>query len=152
MIWRQHELIDELRYLGRILAGSLARKKATERILELRRFEELLSQVSATYINLPIEDHEVMDERLGVRAGRFITDHDLGAGESVLGRDDHMPELFESLPRVAELENLDIPAVETGAIPCVRRGAYIHRRDQRAFLHRPHSLRPLSLHREVPPF
>jgi formate hydrogenlyase transcriptional activator len=74
---RQHELLEDLFYLGRILAGSLARKKAVESISELRRFEELLSQISATYINLPIEEiaKTVKDdfERLGrlLEADRF---------------------------------------------------------------------------------
>ncbi len=74
---RHEELLEELRYLGRILAGSLARKKAVESIFELRRFEELLSHVSATYINLPIEEipKTVKNdfERLGMllKADRF---------------------------------------------------------------------------------
>ena len=69
---RQHELLEELRYLGRILAGSLARKKATERIFELRRFEELLSQVSATYINLPIEEITKTVKNDFERLGRLL--------------------------------------------------------------------------------
>ena len=73
----QEELFEELHYLGMILAGSLERKKAVENITELRRFEKLLSEISATYINLPVEEIEktLKDdfERLGrlLKADRF---------------------------------------------------------------------------------
>lgn len=56
--WCANGLLEEFRYLGRILAGSLERKKAVEDIGELRQFEKLLSEISATYINLPVEEIE----------------------------------------------------------------------------------------------
>ena len=47
------ELVKVFRHLGKILTGALERKRVVERIDEMRRFEHLLSEVSATYINLP---------------------------------------------------------------------------------------------------
>ncbi len=69
---RHNELLEEFRYLGRILAGSLVRKKAVENIGELRRFEELLSQISATYINLPIEEIATTLKNDFERLGRLL--------------------------------------------------------------------------------
>ena len=46
------ELIHDLAPLGNLLASALARKETMERMDELHRFEHLLAEVSATYINL----------------------------------------------------------------------------------------------------
>ncbi len=50
------ELVKVLHYLGKILTGALERKRVVETIDEMLRFEHLLSEVSATYINLPRDD------------------------------------------------------------------------------------------------
>ncbi len=65
-------IAEELRGAGEVLASALERKKAAERIDELMRFEHLLSEISATYINLPVGDIEkVMRNDLG-RLCRFL--------------------------------------------------------------------------------
>ena len=69
---RSKELLDDLHYLGRILAGGMERKKAVEGITELRRFEKLLSQISATYINLPVEEIEKTLKKDFGRLGRLL--------------------------------------------------------------------------------
>jgi formate hydrogenlyase transcriptional activator len=46
------ELIHDLLPLGNLLASALARRETMERMNELHRFEHLLAEVSATYINL----------------------------------------------------------------------------------------------------
>jgi formate hydrogenlyase transcriptional activator len=59
---REHAWTDEqvktLHYTGQILVNALERKKTTSRIQELLQFERLLSEVSATYINLPRDEVE----------------------------------------------------------------------------------------------
>ncbi len=52
------EQVKTLRYTGQILINALERKKTTFRIHELLQFERLLSEVSATYINLPRDEVE----------------------------------------------------------------------------------------------
>ena len=52
------EMIRLFGYLGKILAGALERKRVIERIDEMLRYERLLSEVSATYINLPRDEVE----------------------------------------------------------------------------------------------
>jgi transcriptional regulator with GAF, ATPase, and Fis domain len=47
------ELIRELHYIGELLSGALERKRAAEQMDEILRFERLLSEISATYINIP---------------------------------------------------------------------------------------------------
>lgn len=47
------ELVRALQHLGQILAGALERLKAFNRLHEIMRFDQLLSEISATYINLP---------------------------------------------------------------------------------------------------
>jgi formate hydrogenlyase transcriptional activator len=47
------ELVKEVERVGEIFANAIDRKKSMERIDELFRFEQLLSEISATYINLP---------------------------------------------------------------------------------------------------
>jgi formate hydrogenlyase transcriptional activator len=66
------ELMRMLHHLGDILAGALERKRAAERIDELLQFEHLLSEISATYINLPRDQFEkVIKNDLG-RLGRLL--------------------------------------------------------------------------------
>jgi formate hydrogenlyase transcriptional activator len=52
------EQMRALKYAGQLLINALERKKTALRIQELLRFERLLSEVSATYINLPRDDVE----------------------------------------------------------------------------------------------
>ena len=52
------KLIEQLYHLIRILTGALERWKAAEHIREIEQFEHLLSEVSATYINLPARELE----------------------------------------------------------------------------------------------
>ncbi len=66
------ELIRELYYLAEILASALERMRAAEQINELIAFANLLSEISATYINLPREQYEkVIKNDLG-RVGRLL--------------------------------------------------------------------------------
>lgn len=53
--WPQ-ELVRSMLHLGQILAGALERLKAYNRIQYTMRFDRLLSEISATYINLPAQD------------------------------------------------------------------------------------------------
>jgi len=52
------ELVEQLHNLGQIIASALERKAAAESIAKQRLFERLLSEVSAKYINLPINQIE----------------------------------------------------------------------------------------------
>lgn len=52
------ELIGQLHHLNRILAGAVERWKTAEQIREIEDFEHLLSEISATYINLPARELE----------------------------------------------------------------------------------------------
>jgi formate hydrogenlyase transcriptional activator len=66
------ELMRIFHHLGDILAGALERERAAERINELLQFEHLLSEISATYINLPRDQLEkVIKNDLG-RMGRLL--------------------------------------------------------------------------------
>ncbi len=62
------ELIESFRCLGKTLAGAMERKKAVGRIDEMLQFERMLSEVSATYINLP---RDAFEERLREDFGRI---------------------------------------------------------------------------------
>jgi formate hydrogenlyase transcriptional activator len=60
------ELKQSLCWFGRILAGAAERKKAAESMREILTFEQLLSDVSAKYINLPPDKvDKVMRNDLG---------------------------------------------------------------------------------------
>lgn len=48
-----YEIVQRLQVIGEVLANALARKRARQRIDELLRFETLLSDLSAAFINLP---------------------------------------------------------------------------------------------------
>lgn len=66
------ELIRELYYLAEILASALERMRAAEQIDELIDFGQLLSEISATYINLPSDRYDkVIKNDLG-RVGRLL--------------------------------------------------------------------------------
>jgi transcriptional regulator with GAF, ATPase, and Fis domain len=66
------ESVNELYYLAEILASALERMRAAEQINELMKFEQLLSEISATYINLPRDQYEkVIKSDLG-RVGRLL--------------------------------------------------------------------------------
>ena len=70
-IWPR-ELLQELEHLGQILAGALERQKAFEQIQYSMRFDRLLSEISATYINLPARDIvRFIQKDLG-RLGSFL--------------------------------------------------------------------------------
>ena len=65
-------LIGDLTYLAEILASALERMRAAEQIHELQMTERLLSEISATYINLPTEKFkEVIKNDLG-RLGNLL--------------------------------------------------------------------------------
>lgn len=70
-IWPQ-ALLQELEHLGQILAGALERRKAFEQIRYSMRFDRLLYEISATYINLPAKDIvQFIQKDLG-RIGSFL--------------------------------------------------------------------------------
>jgi transcriptional regulator with GAF, ATPase, and Fis domain len=50
------DLVREMQHLGQILAGALERLQAFEHIQSAMHFDRLLSEISATYINLPAKD------------------------------------------------------------------------------------------------
>ena len=62
------EMIEELCYLVEILASALERERAAKRIHELLEFELLLSDVSATYINMP---KDILDSMIRTDLGRL---------------------------------------------------------------------------------
>jgi len=66
------ELIRMLHHLGDILAGALERQRGAERIGELLQFEQLLSEISATYINLPRDRLEKVIKNDFGRLGRLL--------------------------------------------------------------------------------
>ena len=66
------EVVKVFRHLGKILTGALERKRVVERIEEMRQFEHLLSEVSATYINLPRDDVEKVLSRDFGRLSRLL--------------------------------------------------------------------------------
>jgi transcriptional regulator with GAF, ATPase, and Fis domain len=66
------ESVQELYYLAEILASALERMRAAEQIHELIDFGNLLSEISATYINLPRDQYQkVIKNDLG-RVGRLL--------------------------------------------------------------------------------
>lgn len=66
------EMVEELRYLVEILASALERERAAKRIHAMLQFELLLSDVSATYINMPKDMLDsVIRNDLG-RLGRLL--------------------------------------------------------------------------------
>jgi formate hydrogenlyase transcriptional activator len=71
------DLLDDFQHFGCLLADHLERKKRMEFLDEILRFDSLLSEVSATYINLPAREIEPRLKqdfgRLGhlLRADRF---------------------------------------------------------------------------------
>lgn len=66
------ESVQELYYLAEILASALERMRASEQIHELIDFGNLLSEISATYINLPRDRYDkVIKNDLG-RVGRLL--------------------------------------------------------------------------------
>ena len=69
------KLREQLNFLALILAGVLERRNLTEQIKELaemRQFEELLSEISAIYINLPLEKIEAALKRDFERLGKAL--------------------------------------------------------------------------------
>jgi transcriptional regulator with GAF, ATPase, and Fis domain len=66
------ELIKELQHLSQILAGALERRKAFEQIQQAMRFDHLLSEISATYINLPPNEIIQLIHRDLGRLGLFL--------------------------------------------------------------------------------
>ncbi len=66
------ELVSVFGYLGKILTGALERKRVVERIDEMLQFEHLLSEVSATYINLPRDDVEKLLKKDFERLSRLL--------------------------------------------------------------------------------
>ena len=68
----EKEMVAELCYMVEILASALERERAAARIHELLQFEQLLSDVSATYINMPKDMLDsVIKNDLG-RLGRLL--------------------------------------------------------------------------------
>jgi transcriptional regulator with GAF, ATPase, and Fis domain len=66
------ELVKELQHLGQILAGALERLKAFNHFQQTMRFDRLLSEISATYINLPSREIlQHLQQDLG-RIGAFL--------------------------------------------------------------------------------
>lgn len=69
------EMSENLNFLSEILANTLSRKKTAEDMEEILAFERLLSDISATYINLPADNINKMMR------------NDLGRLGSILGAD-----------------------------------------------------------------
>jgi GAF domain-containing protein len=129
------DLVQRLQLVGQVFANALQRKRAQERIDELLGFEQLLSQLSAALINLPIEDLDKEIEEWLRRSAEFLkmdravlyefsnsettleAIHSYAAPEvptarAILRRED-LPSLFERLVRgetVAIEEPGDVPA------------------------------------------
>jgi len=66
------ETVRLFRFLGKILTGALERKRVVERIDEVLQFERLLSEVSATYINLPRNEVEKVLRKDFERLSRLL--------------------------------------------------------------------------------
>jgi len=66
------ELMRELQHLGQILAGALERREAFDCIQHTMHFDRLLSEISATYINLPARDIVQYIQRDLGRLGLFL--------------------------------------------------------------------------------
>jgi transcriptional regulator with GAF, ATPase, and Fis domain len=65
-------LVRAMQHLGQILAGALERLKAYDRIEHAMGFDRLLSEISATYINIPSKDMvRFIQKDLG-RLGSFL--------------------------------------------------------------------------------
>ena len=70
-VWSD-ELLGEFHYLGEVFASVLGRQRAAKRIDELIRFEQVLSEISAKYVNLPrLEVEKHIRDDLG-RLGEFL--------------------------------------------------------------------------------
>ncbi len=66
------ELVKQLHFLAEILASALERSRAANQIDEVVRFEHLLSEISATYINLPTHEIENVVKRDLGRLGKLL--------------------------------------------------------------------------------
>ena len=66
------ELVKQLHFLAEILASALERSRAANQIGEVLRFEHLLSEISATYINLPSHEIENVVKRDLGRLGKLL--------------------------------------------------------------------------------
>jgi formate hydrogenlyase transcriptional activator len=66
------EHVRALEYAGQVLINALERKKTVTRIAEMLQFERLLSEVSATYINLPRSELEAVLPRDFARLSRLL--------------------------------------------------------------------------------
>ena len=60
------DLVQRLRFLGEILAGVLIRKKSEQELQDHIEFERLLSDISATFVNLPADE---VDTAIGSALG-----------------------------------------------------------------------------------
>jgi formate hydrogenlyase transcriptional activator len=66
------EQMRPLQYAGQVFINALERKKIATRIAEMLQFERLLSEVSATYINLPRSELEAVLPRDFARLSRLL--------------------------------------------------------------------------------
>jgi len=129
------DLVQRLQLVGQVFANTLQRKRAQERIDELLGFEQLLSQLSAALINLPIEDldkeieqwlrrsadflkmdravlYEFSNSETTLEAIHLYAAAEIPTAPAILQRED-LPSLFERLVRgetVAIEESGDVPA------------------------------------------
>jgi formate hydrogenlyase transcriptional activator len=107
-------LVSRLSRFAGILAGAVERKKEGQRIQELLQFEHLLSEISATYINLPVDEIEkVLRRDLGRLALLLKVDRCL---LYVTGEDRHSFRLNLPLSWWPEEDREFVPAVERSVI------------------------------------
>jgi formate hydrogenlyase transcriptional activator len=66
------ELIRQLRLVGEVFGNALMRKRAQQQIDELLQFEQLVSRISATYINSPADGVDPAIEEGLKQIGKFL--------------------------------------------------------------------------------
>ncbi len=66
------ELLERVRVVGEIFASVLARKRAQAEIEHLLGFERLLSEISASFVNLPLRSVDSVIEQVLQRIGEFL--------------------------------------------------------------------------------
>ncbi|MCX8021738.1 MAG: sigma 54-interacting transcriptional regulator [Syntrophorhabdaceae bacterium] len=66
------EMVEGLPFLGEIIVGAVLQRGPDKKIEEVLKFEKLLSEISATYINLPTHEIENFVKRDLGRFGRLV--------------------------------------------------------------------------------
>ena len=107
------ELLERTRVVGEIFANMLARKRAQAEIEHLLGFERLLSEISASFVNLPPRSVDPVIERALQRIGEFLGVERVALWETSDGsncfRITHVWAMADAGPPPSLLHRTDLP-------------------------------------------